>query len=286
MPIVQKYLEQWFGSKVERSIDPMECVAMGAAVQAGVLAGEVKDILLLDVTPLSLGIETLGGVFTKLIERNTTIPVKRSQVFSTAADNQPAVTIRISQGERPMFNDNKLLGQFDLVGIPAAPRGVPQIEVSFDIDANGILNVSAKDLGTGKEQSMSISAPNKLDSAEVERMRKQAEEFADTDKKKKEEIETINQADTLVYTAEKQLKDFEGKVSEKEVKGIKDKIDELKKLLAESPRDPVKIKQKLEECNKLLHAAATALYQKASKAKADKPDKSDKSDDVVDAEKA
>ncbi|MCX6708856.1 MAG: molecular chaperone DnaK [Candidatus Woesearchaeota archaeon] len=282
MPIVQKYLEQWFGSKVERSIDPMECVAMGAAIQAGVLAGEVKDILLLDVTPLSLGIETLGGVLTKLIERNTTIPVKRSQVFSTAADDQSAVTIRVSQGERAMFADNKMLGQFDLVGIPSAPRGVPQIEVAFDIDANGILNVSAKDLGTGKEQSMRITAPNKLDSAEVERMRKQAEEFAETDKKKKDEIETVNEADTIIYTTEKQMKDFEGKVSEKEIKDVKDKIDELKKLMAESPRDPAKIRKKLDECNQVLHAAATALYQKAGKAKEAKAGK----EDVVDAEKA
>ena len=287
MPIVQKYLGEWFGKIVEKSIDPMECVAMGAAIQAGVLAGEVKDILLLDVTPLSLGIETLGGVFTKLIERNTTIPAKKSQVFSTAADNQPAVTIRISQGERPMFADNKLLGQFDLVGLPSAPRGVPQIEVSFDIDANGIMNVSAKDMGTGKEQTMRISAPSKLDPAEVERMRKQAEEFADQDKKKKDEVETVNQADTLVYTAEKQLKEFEGKISEKEIKDVKEKIEELKKLLAEQPRDPAKIKTKLEECNKILHKAATELYQKAAKAKAEKAKPAEKpKEDVVDAEKA
>jgi molecular chaperone DnaK len=280
MPIVQKYLEQWFGNKVERSIDPMECVAMGAAIQAGVLAGEVKDILLLDVTPLSLGIETLGGVFTKLIERNTTIPVKKSQNFSTAADDQLAVTIRVSQGERPMFADNKVLGQFDLVGIPPAPRGIPQIEVSFDIDANGILNVSAKDLGTGKEQSLRITAPNKLDTAEVERMRKQAEEFAEVDNKKKDEIETVNHADTLIYTAEKQIKDFEGKVSEKEIKDIKDKVDELKKMLEEK-KPTAEIKQKLEETNHALHTAATALYQKAgAKGKAQaKP-----VDDVVDTE--
>ncbi len=280
MPLVQKYLEQWFGNKVERSIDPMECVAMGAAIQAGVLAGEVKDILLLDVTPLSLGIETLGGVFTKLIERNTTIPSKKSQEFSTAADDQQAVTIRIAQGERPMFADNKPLGQFDLVGIPPAPRGIPKIEVAFDIDANGILNVSAKDLGTGKEQSMRITAPNKLDSAEVEKMRKQAEEFAEVDKKKKDEIETINQADTMVYTAEKQLKEFEGKVSEKEVKDIKDKIAELKQLLGETTRDPAGIKKKLDECNHALHTAATALYQKAGAKGAPKEE-----ENVVDTEK-
>ncbi|MBI4146697.1 molecular chaperone DnaK [Candidatus Woesearchaeota archaeon] len=282
MPIVQNYVEKWFGSKVERSIDPMECVAMGAAVQAGVLAGEVKDILLLDVTPLSLGIETLGGVLTKLIERNTTIPAKKGQTFSTAADNQPAVTIRIAQGERPMFNDNKLLGQFDLVGIPPAPRGVPQIEVTFDIDANGILSVTAKDLGTGKVQSMKITAPNKLDAAEVERMRKEAEQFADADKQKREEIETVNHADSLVYSAEAQFKEFEGKVPEKELADVKKKIGELKSLLAASPRDLAALKKKLEECNAGFHKLAGELYKKAG----GKADKAPSADDTIEGEKA
>src|SRR3990167_6315532 len=217
MPIVRQFVEDSVGKQAERGVDPMECVAMGAAVQAGVLAGEVKDILLLDVTPLSLGIETLGGVFTKLIERNTTVPTKKSQVFSTAADSQPAVTIRVGQGERPMFADSKVLGQFDLVGIPPAPRGLPQIEVTFDIDANDILNVTAKDLGTGKEQNIRITAAQKLSNEEIESMRKQAEEFAEVDNKKKEEIETINNADTLVYTTERLFKDLEGKVPEKEI---------------------------------------------------------------------
>lgn len=286
MPIVQKKVEQWVGQKVERGIDPMECVASGAAVQAGVLAGDVKDVLLLDVTPLSLGIETLGGVFTKLIERNTTIPVKKSQVFSTAADNQPAVTIRIAQGERPMFNDNKLLGQFDLVGIPPAPRGVPQIEVTFDIDANGILNVMAKDKGTGKEQSIKITAPNKLDDAEVEKMKKEAEQYAESDKKRKEEIETVNTADTLVYTTEKTLKELEGKYPEKDAKEIKDKLEALKKLLKEEKKDIAKIKKATEELTEKAQKAATEMYQKAAQeqqaqkgAQAGKPE-----EDVVDAE--
>ncbi len=263
MPVVQQNVEKWVGAKVERSIDPMECVANGASIQGGVLAGEVKDILLLDVTPLSLGIETLGGVFTKLIDRNTTIPVKRSKVFSTAADNQPAVTIRVSQGERAMFSDNKFLGQFDLVGIPPAPRGIPQIEVTFDIDANGLLKVTAKDLGTNKEHSINITAPNKLDETEVERMRKQAEEFAEADKRKKDEIETLNQADTFVYATEKQLEEFKGKVDESQLKDIREKVEELKKLLAEEKKDPAKIKSKLDEAQKLMHDAATKLYAKA-----------------------
>ena len=263
MPIVRKFVEDYIGKQAERGVDPMECVAMGAAVQAGVLAGEVKDILLLDVTPLSLGIETLGGVFTKLIERNATVPTKKSQVFSTAADNQTAVTIRVFQGERPMANDNKLLGQFDLIGIPPAPRGIPQIEVSFDIDANGILHVNAKDLGTGKEQSIRITASQKLSEDEIERMKKQAEEFADADKKKKEEIEIINQADNLVYTTEKLFKDLEGKVPEKEIGEIKGKILELKELLKPQEKDVDAIKKKVDEINELVQRMSTELYQKA-----------------------
>ncbi|MEM4263976.1 MAG: molecular chaperone DnaK [Candidatus Woesearchaeota archaeon] len=291
MPIVQEHVQKWLGNKVERGVDPMECVAAGAAIQAGVLAGEVKDVLLLDVTPLSLGIETLGGVFTKLIDRNTTIPVKKSQIFSTAADNQTAVTIRVFQGERPMANDNKHLGQFDLVGIPPAPRGIPQIEVTFDIDANGILNVTALDKGTGKKQNIVITAPNKLDEADVERMRKEAEQFAETDKKKKEEIEIINQADTTIYTMEKTLKDFEGKVSEKEISQIKEKIEDLKKLMAEEKRDVSKIKKKLDELNQIAQKAATELYQKAGaqqqpqgEGKNQKTKKGKNGENVVDAE--
>ena len=290
MPIVQKNVEDWFGKKVERGVDPMECVAMGAAVQAGVLAGEVKDILLLDVTPLSLGIETLGGVFTKLIERNTTIPVKKSQVFSTAADNQTAVTIRVGQGERSMFSDNKVLGQFDLVGIPPAPRGIPQVEVAFDIDANGILSVSAKDLGTGKEQRISITAPNKLNEADVEKMRKDAEKFADVDKKKKEEIEIVNQADTFVYSTERTLKDMEGKVSEADIKAVKEKSDELKKLLEAKDKDVAKIKQKLEEATEAMQKAATELYKKSAAQQEGQhqhqssQQSAQNADDVVDAE--
>ena len=263
MPIVRKFVEDYIGKQAERGVDPMECVAMGAAVQAGVLAGEVKDILLLDVTPLSLGIETLGGVFTKLIERNTTVPTKKSQVFSTAADNQTAVTIRVGQGERPMFTDNNVLGQFNLVGIPPAPRGIPQIEVAFDIDANGILHVNAKDLGTGKEQSIRITASQKLSEDEIERMRKEAEQFADVDKKKKEEIETINQADNLVYTTEKLFKDLEGKVPEKEISEVKGKILELKELLKPADKDVDAIKKKVDEINELVQKMSTELYQKA-----------------------
>ena len=263
MPIVQRFVEGFTGKKVERGIDPMECVAMGAAVQAGILAGEVKDILLLDVTPLSLGIETLGGVFTKLIERNTTIPTKKSQTFSTATDSQTAVSIRVFQGDRAMAADNKLLGQFDLVGIPPAPRGIPQIDVAFDIDANGIVHVTAKDLGTGKQQSIKITASQKLDDKEIERMRKDAEEFAEQDKQRKEDAETINQADTLVYSTEKLLSDFKGKVASEKLEKIQQLVAGLKQLLNEQARDVPKIKEKLGELDKVVQEASTELYQKA-----------------------
>ena len=277
MPVVKKFVEDIFGNKVERGVDPMECVAMGAAIQGGVLAGEVKDILLLDVTPLTLGIETLGGVRTPLIQRNTTIPTKKSQVFSTADDNQHAVTINVLQGEREMANDNKSLGRFELMGIPPAPRGIPQIEVTFDIDANGIVSVSAKDLGTGKEQSIKITASQKLNDKDIERMKKEAEEHAEEDKKKKEQVEIKNQADTLVYTIEKTLKDFKDKASSSEIEDVTKLKDELKNLIKENNTE--ELKNKMEEINKKLHEITTKLYQKVQQ------DTSQVSeDDVIDAE--
>jgi molecular chaperone DnaK len=265
MPMVQNYVEELIGKKVERGVDPMECVAMGAAIQGGVLAGEIKDVLLLDVTPLSLGIETLGGIFTKLIERNTTVPTKKAQIFSTAADNQTAVTIKVFQGERPMASDNKLLGQFDLVGLPPAPRGIPQVEVSFDIDANGIVHVTAKDLATEKKQSMKITATQKLSEEDVERMRKESEKFAEQDKKRKEEVEVLNEADTLIYTTDKIFKDMEGKVDAKKLDDLKKEVDELRPMMKEEKKDAHKVKAKLDEINKHLQALTTEMYQKASK---------------------
>ncbi|RJP29057.1 MAG: molecular chaperone DnaK [Candidatus Omnitrophota bacterium] len=295
MPIVQKFVEDYVGKKIERGVDPMECVALGAAIQAAIIKGDMKDVLLLDVTPLSLGIETLGGVNTKLIERNTTIPTKKSQVFSTAADNQTAVTIRVLQGERSMANDNVELGRFDLVGIPAAPRGVPQIEVAFDIDANGIVHVSAKDLGTGKEQSIRITAPKKLSKEEIEKMVKDAEKFAAEDSKKKEEIEVINQADTLVYSTEKSLKEFGDKVSQAERADIEAKTNDLKQAIKDKNVD--RIKKGMEELTKSSHKLAEEIYKQAAEKQQkeskesqghkdtrtqEKPE--DKKDDVIDAE--
>ena len=220
IPIIQEEVEKFFGKKPSKGVNPDEVVSIGAAIQGGVLTGDVKDVLLLDVTPLSLGIETMGSVFTKLIEANTTIPTRKSEVFSTAADNQPAVSIRVGQGERPMFNDNKEIGRFDLTDIPPAPRGVPQIEVTFDIDANGILSVSAKDKGTGKEQSIKIQASSGLSDEEIERMKKEAEENASADAKKKEDAEVINKADGLIFQTEKQLKEFGEKLSADKKAGI------------------------------------------------------------------
>ena len=261
MPIVQEYVEKHVGKKIERGIDPMECVADGAAIQAGVLTGDVKDILLLDVTPLSLGLETLGGVMTKLIDRNTTIPVKKTQIFSTAADNQPAVTVNVLQGERPMAKDNVPLGKFDLDGIPPAPRGIPQIEVTFDIDANGILKVSAKDLGTNKEQHITISAPNKLSEDEVNNFVKQAEKFAEEDKKTKERIEAKNEADTVLYTTEKALKEHGDKIGQDERLKIDQALSELKE--AVKTDDTERIKKAKDETLAASQKLGEIIYKEA-----------------------
>ena len=262
MPLVQKFVEQVMGKAVERGVDPMECVAVGAAIQAAVITGEVRDLLLLDVTPLSLGVETLGAVFTRIIEKNTTIPTKRSQVFTTAADFQTAVTIHVLQGERAMAADNVSLGMFNLVDIPPAPRGVPQIEVTFDIDANGILNVTAKDLGTGKEAKIRITASTKLSKEEKERMVKEAEQFAEQDRKKREEAELRNNADSLIYAAEKTKKDLADKLTQEQTGKIDAAVSALKDALASN--DMTKVKVKSEELSKVLQEVGTVIYQQAA----------------------
>jgi len=262
IPKVQQLVRELFGKEPHKGVNPDEVVALGAAVQAGVLAGEVKDVLLLDVTPLSLGIETLGGVTTKLIERNTTIPTRKSEIFTTAADNQTSVEIHVLQGEREMARDNRTLGRFHLVGIPPAPRGVPQIEVTFDIDANGIVNVSAKDLGTGKEQKITITASSGLSKEEIERMIKDAEQHAEEDKRRRQEAELRNQADNLVYNTEKILRENRDKIPEAEVKNIENAIQSAKEAINKG--DANTIRNAMEELNRVSHRLAEIMYQSAS----------------------
>ncbi len=261
MPIVQKFVEDYVGRKGERGVDPMECVAMGAAIQAGVLTGEVKDVVLLDVTPLSLGIETLGGIFTKLIERNTTIPTRKGEIFSTAADSQTSVEINVLQGEREFARDNASLGRFHLMGIPPAPRGVPQIEVTFDIDSNGILNVTAKDLGTGKQQAITITASTKLSQSEIERMMEDAKRFEEEDKRRREIVETKNQAETLIYTTERSLRDLSDKVTSDERTRITAIIERLRGTV--KSEDVHKMRAEMEELRRAFHDISTRAYQQA-----------------------
>ena len=287
IPAVQEEIKKFLGKEPHKGINPDECVALGAAVQGGVLTGEVNDILLLDVTPLSLGIETLGGVFTKIIERNTTIPAKKSQVFSTAADNQPAVDIHVLQGERSMVADNITLGRFQLSDIPPAPRGVPQIEVTFDIDANGIVNVRAKDLGTGKEQNITITSSSNLSSEEIEKKVKEAEMHAEEDKKKKEKMEALNQAESTIYQTEKTLNEVGDKVSEQEKTEVKNALEELKKVKDNENSTSEEIRKAIDEVMNKFHTISQKMYEEAQKAEAqqDAPQQEQSQDDnVVDAD--
>lgn len=279
IPAVQEAVKKLIGKEPQKDINPDECVAIGAAIQGGVLTGEVKDLLLLDVTPLSLGIETMGGVMTRLIERNTTIPAKKSQIFSTAADGQTAVDIHVLQGERGFAHDNTTLGRFQLTGIPAAPRGVPQIEVTFDIDANGIVNVSAKDLGSGNEQKITITASTKLSEDEINKKVREAEQFAQEDKKKKEIVETKNNAESLIYQTEKTLKDLEGKISEEEKSSINAKIEDLKSALTTDNVEDIKAKN--DALTQEFYKISEKLYQNANP---QGQGAEQKKDDVVDAD--
>ncbi len=282
IPAVQNAIKKYFGKDPDRSINPDECVAIGAAIQAGVLVGEVKDILLLDVTPLSLGIETLGGVFTKLIEKNTTIPTKKSQVFSTAADNQTSVEIHVLQGEREMAAGNKTLGRFQLVGIPPAPRGIPQIEVTFDIDVNGIVHVSAKDLGTGNEQKITITASGGLSDDAISQMVKDAEAHAEDDRKKKEEADIRNNADSMVYTAEKTLKDMGDKIDEANKNKVRSEIENAREALKTTDSDA--IKNATEQLTNTIYQISTELYSKTAQAEQEKSGTEESDYEVVDEE--
>jgi molecular chaperone DnaK len=289
IPKVQQMVRELFGKEPHKGVNPDEVVAVGAAVQAGVLGGEVKDVLLLDVTPLSLGIETLGGVFTKLIERNTTIPTRKSEIFSTAADNQTSVEIHVLQGERPMARDNRTLGKFHLVGIPPAPRGVPQIEVTFDIDANGIVNVSAKDLGTGKEQKITITSSSGLSKDEINKMVKEAEAHADEDRRKREEIEARNRADSLVYQTEKMLNENRSKLSDSDVKAVEAAIADCKKALEGG--DVSAINRAVDALTQASHKVAEAMYRSGAHSgsaggttNGAGAKSGEKTDDVIDAE--